>query len=210
MKRERVSIPCGGISLEGILHLPEGKDVSPGVVVCHPHPLYGGDMENNVVITVCHVLVERSVAALRFNFRGAGASGGSFGGGVREQDDVKAALDYMASRTEIDAERLGLAGYSFGGAVAFAAACGDVRVKRLALVSPALDDAGWEQLKAYSLPKLVLLGEADSVVPFARFRKYFDEGEDFQAIHGVDHFWWGFEEEIGKRIGGFFAGGAGK
>ena len=210
MKRERASIPCGGISLEGVLHLPEGRVASAGVVVCHPHPLYGGDMENNVVITVCQALVERLVVALRFNFRGAGGSGGRFGGGVKEQEDVMAALDYMASRTEIDAEKLGLAGYSFGGAVAFATAREDNRVRRLALVSPALDDGGWEQLKAYSFPKLVLLGDADTVVPFARFRKYFDDSEEFQAIRGADHFWWGFEEEIGRRIGGFFAGGAGK
>ena len=95
MRREHIAFPCGEISLEGVLHLPDGEGTFPGVVVCHPHPLYGGDMENNVVITICQAMVARSVAALRFNFRGAGGSGGQFGGGVKERDDVTAALDYL-------------------------------------------------------------------------------------------------------------------
>jgi len=205
LTREHVIFPCGEISLEGVLHLAAGNGPFAGVVVCHPHPLYGGDMENGVVVAICQALVTRSITALRFNFCGAGGSSGRFGGGVKERDDVKAALDYLAARKEINAEKLGLAGYSFGGAVAFAAAQEDPRVKKLALVSPALDDGGWAQLKAWSRPKLILLGDADTMVPYNRLKKYFEDGGDFQAFHGVDHFWWGFEEEIGKRVSEFFA-----
>jgi len=205
LRREHIAFPCGKISLEGVLHLPDGEGTFLGVVVCHPHPLYGGDMENNVVITICQAVVARSVAALRFNFRGAGGSGGQFGGGVRERDDVTAALDYLSSREEIDGERMGVAGYSFGGAVAFPVAQQDSRVKRLALVSPALNDSGWAQLKEWDRPKIVLLGDADTVVPYDRLKSYFAGGTEFQAIHGADHFWWGFEREIEKRVGEFFA-----
>ena len=158
-----------------------------------------------MVVALCQALVARSITALRFNFRGAGGSSGRFGGGVKERDNVKAALDYLAARKEINAEKLGLAGYSFGGAVAFAAAQEDPRVKKLALVSPALDDGGWAQLKAWSRPKLILLGDADTVVPYNRHNKYFEDSGDFQAFHGADHFWWGFEEEIGKKVSEFFA-----
>lgn len=210
MTRERIAIPCGDISLEGVLHLPGGDGPFAGVVVCHPHPLYGGDMENNVVIAICQALVARSVAALRFNFRGAGGSGGIFGGGVKERDDVKAALDYLTARKEVDAGRLGLAGYSFGGAVAFPVAQQDDRVKKLALVSPALADSGWAQLKEWSRPKIVLLGDADTVVPYDPLKKYFDGADAFHVIHGADHFWCGFEREIEKRVGGFFAAQFGK
>ena len=203
LKSERVFIPCGEISLEGILHLPGSESPYPAVVVCHPHPLYGGDMDNNVVVTICQGLVTQSVVALRFNFRGVGGSGGKFGGGVKEREDVKAALDYLNTRREIDTGRLGLVGYSFGGAVTFPVAQEDMRVKRLALVSPALNASDWEELKSYSRPKLVLLGGADTVVPYARLKKYFTGDKQFQVIAGADHFWWGFETEMSKRVGEF-------
>ena len=200
MKSERVFIPCGEISLEGILHLPDGKSPYPAVIVCHPHPLYGGDMDNNVVVTICKTLVTQSIAALRFNFRGVGRSGGKFGGGVKEREDVKATLDYLSTRREIDIGRLGLVGYSFGGAVAIPVAQEDERVGKLVLISPALSESDWEELKSYSRPKLVLLGDADTVVPYARLEKHFSADKQFQVIAGADHFWWGFEEAMSKRV----------
>src|SRR5439155_1037306 len=67
-----VSIESKGPKLEGALHLPE-QTPAPGIVVCHPHPLYGGDMRNNVVDAICDMAVAEGVAALRFNFRGLGS-----------------------------------------------------------------------------------------------------------------------------------------
>jgi alpha/beta superfamily hydrolase len=161
-------------------------------------------MESNVVLAVCDALASLSIAGLRFNFRGAGGSGGSHGGGVKERDDVRTALDYLCTRSEVDKNRLGLVGYSFGGAVVFAVARQDTRIKRLALVSPALDESGWEELKGFPRPKLILLGDADTTVPYTRWKKYFSDDRDFQIVTGADHFWWGFEGEIKKRVGGFF------
>lgn len=204
MKTEHVIFPCGEISLEGILHLPEASSPLPAAVVCHPHPQYGGDMENNVVMAVCDALVSRSIAALRCNFRGVGGSGGSYGGGIKERDDARSALDYLESRTEIDCARLGLAGYSFGGAVAFAVAQPDTRIRKLVLISPALNEAGWEQLKACSRPKLVLLGDADTTISYTQFKRYFSGDTSFQVIAGADHFWWGYEGEIRRRVREFF------
>lgn len=203
LKSEHVFIPCGEINLEGILHLPGSESPYPAVVVCHPHPLYGGDMDNNVVMTIYKTLVTQSIAALRFNFRGVGRSGGKFGGGVKEREDVKAALDYLNKRREIDTGRLGLVGYSFGGAVTFPVAQEDMRIGKLVLISPALNENGWEELKSYSRPKLVLLGDADTVIPYARLKKYFTGDKQFQVIAGADHFWWGFETEMSKRVGEF-------
>ena len=162
MISRHVVFPCGDIQLEGELHLPEGKGPFPVVVVCHPHPLYGGDMDNNVVMAVCFALVRSSIAALRFNFRGVGNSSGSYGEGIGEQDDVRAALDFLSTLKEIDSQRIGLAGYSFGGMVAASVAIKDNRVKQLALISPALKETGWAQLKEYGLPKLILIGDADT------------------------------------------------
>lgn len=195
-----MSIPCGEIKLEGILHLPDSKSPYPAVVACHPHPLYGGDMDNNVVVIICQALAMHSVAALRFNFRGVGGSGGKFGGGVKERDDVIAALDYLGARKDINTESLGIVGYSFGGAVALPIAQEDTRINKLILVSPALNGSQWEELKNYNRPKLILLGDADTVVPYARLKKDIVTDKQFQVIAGADHFWWGFEKEIEKKI----------
>ena len=73
------------LSLEALLAIPDAP--SAGVVICHPHPLYGGDMDNPVVVRVQEVCADLGVATLRFNFRGVGGSGGAHGDGVGEQDD---------------------------------------------------------------------------------------------------------------------------
>ena len=92
--------PAGG--LEGRLHLPEDGRPIAGVVVCHPHPLMGGDMDNNVVMGVCRELVGCGMAVLRFNFRGVGASAGAHDQGRGEVEDAREALRYLASLPELD------------------------------------------------------------------------------------------------------------
>src|SRR5437870_10480649 len=103
------------IVLVGRLAVPAGARA--GVVICHPHPLYGGDMDNPVVVRVAEVCRQLGLATLRFNFRGVGASTGQHGQGRDERHDVTAALAHFASVLPSDAP-LGLAGYSFGAAVA--------------------------------------------------------------------------------------------
>jgi len=167
-------------------------------------------MDNNVVVIICQALSMHSVAALRFNFRGVGGSGGKFGNGIKERDDVKAALDCLSARKDIDTKNIGLVGYSFGGMVAFPVAQEDSRVKKLVLVSPAINEGQWEALKNYSRPKLVILGDADTIVPYARSKKNLTSDRQYQIIAGADHFWWGFEEELSKKIVEFFISGGPK
>ena len=204
MKSKRVIFPCGDLRLEGELQLPEGNGPFPVVAVCHPHPLYGGDMDNNVVTAVYFALVKSSIATLRFNFRGVGNSGGRYGECVGEQDDLQAALDFLSTLKEIDSSRIGLAGYSFGGMVAAYVAIKDNRVKQLALISPALKETGWIRLKKYTLPKLILIGEADTSVPFRPFQRFFGDAKQYRIIAGADHFWSGFEEQLSSKITHFF------
>ncbi|MFC1847326.1 alpha/beta hydrolase [Chloroflexota bacterium] len=206
----RVSFPCGDIALEGEWHIPGGSSPFSSVVICHPHPLRGGDMQNNIVVAICQALSQHSIAAFRFNFRGVGSSGGSFGEGIAEEDDVKAALDFVLSSPDSDSKKIGLAGYSFGARVALPVALQDERVSLLALVSPPLSDAGWEQLKRYRRPKLIIVGEADSVIPPERFQqniKGITDPEQYQVVSGADHFWWGYEEEVALRTARFFSTG---
>jgi len=212
VKQLHVTFPCGDITLEGVWHFPEAACPSPAVVVCHPHPLYGGNMSNNAVMAICRGLAERQVAALRFNFRGVGRSEGTFGEGITEQEDVTAALTLVSSSPDIDPERIGLAGYSFGAGVAAPVAVRDRRVKLLVLVSPALSDSTWEQLKGYSRPKLLISGQHDFVIPPAKFQQHIKdipEPKQWEVIAGTDHFWQGYEEELAQKVSQFFVAGLG-
>jgi alpha/beta superfamily hydrolase len=207
LRREHTTIPGKDITLEACWHFPDSKGPLPAVVVCHPHPLYGGNMSSNVVFGICQALAEKNVAALRFNFRGVGKSGGEHGEGIGEQEDVRAALDFALATENIDKERIGLAGYSFGGMVALPVALRDERVKRLALVSPALAEGGWEELKRYDKPKFVIAGEEDFVIPQEYFLKMAAEmPEEYQVIPKADHFWGGYEEKVAEKVSAFFGG----
>jgi len=208
LSNSRVEFRCGEITLEGMWHLPQGEGPFPVVVVCHPHSLYGGNMLNNVVVAICEALGKQGIAALRFNFRGVEGSGGQFGGGVAEREDVRAALEFVTSAESVDSEKVGLAGYSFGGSVALPVALEEERVRYLALVSPALTESGWQQLEKYPRPKLVIVGGNDSVIRLEKFQqlaKAARHPEEYQTVAGADHFWWGFEVGLAQKVADFFA-----
>ncbi len=208
MKTEPVAFTSGEITLEGVWHHPEAKSPLPGVIVCHPHPLYGGDMNNGVVLAICQELARRQITALRFNFRGVGRSGGSFSGGIGEQEDVKAAISFALESG--NAANIGLAGYSFGASVALPVALKDERVSLLALVSPALSESGWEQLKGYPRPRLIISGEDDLLVPASRIRQLAKEvsgPKDIEITEGADHFWNGHEARLAQSVTGYFLTG---
>src|SRR4030042_1538427 len=134
MTEKRVSFgEADGLKLEGLLEeLPGGK----GVVITHPHPLYGGTMHNNVVKAVAAAYQDKGYSTLRFNFRGVEKSEGDFDNGVGEQEDIKAALEYLS---HLDKKQLDLAGYSFGAWVIALGLEKYERVKRVVMVSPPVD-----------------------------------------------------------------------
>ena len=163
-------------------------------------------MSNNVVLAICQALVQQSIAALRFNFRGVGRSGGKYGDGVKEQEDVQAALALVSSTADIDGKRVGLAAYSFGASVAVPVAVQNKAVSLLALMSPALSDLGWEQLRAYSKPVFLISGEYDSVVSPEQLRQHFKDIpglKQCEVISGADHFWQGYEKKVAEKVAGF-------
>ena len=167
-------------------------------------------MLNNIVVALCQALSQHSIAAFRFNFRGVGSSEGEFGGGIAEQEDVKAALAFVLSTPDIDTTKIGLAGYSFGASVALPVALQDERVNLLALVSPALSDSDWEQLKGYHQSKFLIVGDADFVIPVERFQQHVKDIADpkqYHVVSGADHFWWGYEEAVAQKVTQFFAAG---
>jgi len=167
-------------------------------------------MSNNVVLAICQALAQQSIAAFRFNFRGVGRSEGTFGRGIGEQEDVKAALTLVSSTPNIDPKRIGLAGYSFGAGVVAEVAAEDGRVNLLALISPALSDSGWQRLQGYSKPKLFLSGSVDSVIPPEHIEHQIrdvPEPKQYEVISGADHFWWEYEAEVAQRVTQFVATG---
>lgn len=202
---QRITIPVtAGLFLEGCLDLPEGEGPFPGVVLCHPHPLYGGDMENNVILAASRALTKRGIAALRFNFRGVGKSQGTYSGGPGEQEDARAALAWLTGRKETDPARTGIMGYSFGGMIALLAGEASPAARALAAVSPVLT-AG--MLTACEKPKMIICGGADSLLPAPqtiREAEAMAGPKTVLVIPGVDHFWRGRENEAAVPAAEFF------
>jgi alpha/beta superfamily hydrolase len=204
MERKPVVIESGALLLEGVVYSPEGADTKAVVVVCHPHPLYGGNMQNNVVMTAVRALTGAGFMALTFNFRGVGGSQGEHDNGVGEKDDVRAAL---ARTAELAPGRpAGLAGYSFGAGMA--AGVVDASVAALALVSPATERLQTDALAAYAGPALLVAGDSDHVSSVATLREVAARAggaAEVVEVAGADHFWRGREGQLEALLAGFFA-----
>jgi alpha/beta superfamily hydrolase len=216
------------VSLEGVLHLCGGEAPWPAAVICHPHPLGGGDMHNRVVTAIAQALCTRGVAALRFNFRGVGFSCGDHDNGRGEQADVAGALQWLLAQPHVDVSRLFVVGYSFGAWVGLSHAEADLRVAAVAAVAlvpwsfhtdfyQLTSRAGplahpWRFdpafLETFTRPKLLLAGEQDTYSTVAQLRELYDripEPKALGVISSADHFLHGREQEVGARIAEFLA-----
>ncbi len=208
MNRLRVTFLSGKLRLEGRLEMPDGPGPFPAVVICHPHPLYGGNMNNNVGYAVGQALAQSSIAALRFNFRGVGSSEGQYANGIGEQEDVKAAVSYLASVKEVDKTRIGIAGYSFGAVVGMPVGVKDERVKALAAISPPFSLSDFRFLLNCHKPRYLILGNMDEYTPESDFLEFcgkLNEPRQCETVKGPDHFWAGYETEVAGKIAGFFS-----
>jgi alpha/beta superfamily hydrolase len=157
----RLAIPVAHGQLEALLKEPPAPVAA--AVVCHPHPLGGGTMNNNVVYRAAKALVEAGVAVLRFNFRGVGASTGRHDGGAGEEDDALAALDVLAQRHP--ALPLWMAGFSFGARVGLSVGARDARVEKLLGIGLALSMFDYSFLDACAKPKAVIQAANDEYGP---------------------------------------------
>jgi uncharacterized protein len=160
---ERLSIEGQAGALEAITEDP-GTAGPSYAVVCHPHPLFGGTMENKVVTTVARALRETGIPTVRFNFRGVGASAGAFDKGLGETADADAVASWGARRWPD--RTLVIAGFSFGGYVALRLA--QRRPARLLItIAPAVQRFDGPGTSVPSCPWLVVQGDADDVVDSA-------------------------------------------
>lgn len=194
-----------GVSLDARRDGPEQPRL--GIVVCHPHPLYGGDMDNPVVVRVAEACAALGLATLRFNFRGVGRSSGTHDHGRGEARDVEAAWDHLAGAV---GGRGGvvLAGYSFGATVvAGAAAAASPAPAGLVLIAPPLAVSGPDPFTALATvpgPVLLVAGTRDELCP----RPALDAlaggpRTTLRVIEGADHFFLGRLYPLGEAVAGW-------
>lgn len=166
-------------------------------VVCHPHPLYGGSMHNNVVDRLFRDLPAAGVATVRFNFRGVGASGGEHGNGRDEAADIVAAIDELAGR--YPNVPVVVVGYSFGADVALSV--GDDRLAGWLAVSPPLRIIDPATMAAATDPRptVIVSGTADDFQPAGQAEQVVADwpSTEVVAVDGVDHFWMSGLDQLG-------------
>jgi alpha/beta superfamily hydrolase len=207
MRQTAIWFHSGTLNIHGYCYYPDDEGTYPAVVLCHPHPLNGGSMSNLVIRTLGKALADRSMIAVMFNFRGVGKSEGSYGAGIGEQEDLIAALNWTVAQKEVDKDKLGVAGYSFGGSVTLPVAGRDPRVKAVALISPALDGSHIPYLRQYTGPKLLISGaEDDLILPGSveSWHREAAEPKSLELIEGADHFWFGIDEIVADRVATYF------
>jgi alpha/beta superfamily hydrolase len=207
MRKTKVSFSSGGFVLEGILAIPEGAGPFSAVIVCHPHPLYGGSMDNNVVNSLSETLTQASLVAFKFNFRGVGGSQGEFDQGIGEQKDVESAISLISTVEAVDSERIGLAGYSAGAGFAFPVGFNNDRIRALAAISPPLSMFDFDFLKRCPKPKLLISGSRDDLIPIDQLLEFcqnLPEPKECENVKGADHFWWGYESLLATKVTAFF------
>ena len=196
---ERLAIDGQAGALEAVVEDP-GVAGSSYAVVCHPHPLFGGTMDNKVVTTVARALQETGMPTLRFNFRGVGASAGVFDQGIGETTDADAVASWGAARWP--GRALVAAGFSFGGYVALRLAQRRV-TQRLITIAPAIQRFDASAMAVPQCPWLVVQGDADDVVDPSAVIDWvnsLDPKPRLVVLPGVGHFFHGRLHELRDAV----------
>jgi hypothetical protein len=191
-----LEIPAIHGALEAILKEPAG-DIKGAALVCHPHPLGGGTMHNKVVYRAAAGLVEAGLVALRFNFRGVGASTGAHDDGMGEKQDVRDALNYLAEN--YPNQPVTFAGFSFGSRVGAETVLDDDRVTNLISIGTPVDKYDFSFLKHCCKPILFVHGDLDEFGAVENLKKIVErvEAADKQLIvfENCGHF---FDEHLNE------------
>jgi hypothetical protein len=206
MPLREIAGPAG--RLEALLDEP--FDSAPGtlaaqaraaVVFAHPHTEYGGTMHTKVVYQAAKALSRIGCAVLRFNFRGAGASAGSFTDGPGEIDDFRAALDVMHDR--YPSVPMWCGGMSFGSYVALAAGAADPRVTTLIGIALPASRYDFDPIARSTKAKFFIHGERDEICPLKDMQKLYaraEEPKELVVIDAADHLFDGKVSEVADAI----------
>jgi uncharacterized protein len=192
------------VQLEAMLRQP--KEAPRGaVVVCHPHPVYGGTMDNRIVYRAAKAAAEAGFAALRFNFRGVGQSAGQFDQGIGEMEDAATAIRWIENK--YPALPLALIGYSFGAWVGLQVGHQTPGVKALVGLAPPLDLYNFEFLSGNPKPSLYIIGTRDefcSKENIDRLERRLPAASTLHRIEDADHFFADHLEKMEGLITDFF------
>jgi len=193
-------IPGPAGPLEAILDLPAGAPRAV-VVFAHPLPTHGGTMHTKVVFQGAKALTRIGCAVLRFNFRGVGRSAGVWDEGRGEQEDYRAALDYVASR--YPGMDIWAAGFSFGSYIAMTCGAADERVCTLIGIAPPVDRYDFDAVRQSAKPKFLVHGERDELIPLRTVRQFYaqlPEPKEFVEIDRATHLFEGQASEVGDAL----------
>jgi hypothetical protein len=198
-------IAAGEVKLEAVLWEPKVRPLRAAALLCHPHPLYGGTMNNRVVYRAAKGAAEAGLAALRFNFRGVGASTGSYDKGAGERKDVAALVDWLSR--QYPALPLALVGFSFGAWVGLQVGCHDPRIQALVGLGLPLDTYDLDFLIDNDKPSLFIIGTRDQfcrrekMEPFAR---RLPPCSMVSRVEGADHMFTREVDQVQGLVGDFF------
>ncbi|MFX0038625.1 MAG: alpha/beta hydrolase [Promethearchaeota archaeon] len=207
VEKEKLFIKNNKIKLEAEYFLSKTNVKNPLVLICHPHPQYGGNMYNNVVSGVFNKLIENDISCLRFNFRGVGRSTGSHSDGTGELEDVQKCIDFLIY--EKNHEKIIICGYSYGAAIGSSAINYSDKIIGYISISFPWDfvDSKYKKLSQSDKPKLFIQGDKDTVARYETFEKnfnYYMKPKVKKIIAGSDHFYWGYELQIATEILEFY------
>ncbi len=199
-------IPGAVGPLEAIVEPPARREESTTIgIICHPHPMYGGTMNNKVVTSIVRAFRELAAWSLRFNYRGVGNSMGSYGEGIGETEDLLAILRWV--REHFPGYRIWLAGFSFGCYVAMNA-LSQTSADYLITIAPAVNHMDFSPIAAVSIPWLLIIGDQDEVVPLNQVIEWAQElttPPQLVVLSGAGHFFHGrlleLREEIKEVLG---------
>jgi len=190
-----------GVSAEGLMTPGHGKGLRAAVVFAHPHTEHGGTMHTKVVYQASKALSRIGCAVLRFNFRGAGASPGSFTNGPGEMDDFRAALDFLHDRYAEAPMWAG--GMSFGSYVALTVGAEDPRVSTLIGIALPVARYDFEPVARSSKPKFFIHGERDELCPLKEMREFYArcaEPKELVVIDAANHLFDGRVGEVADAV----------
>lgn len=183
--------------IEGRYHHAEDKH-APIAMVLHPHPLYGGTMNNKIVYRLYHSFVENGFSVLRFNFRGVGKSQGVYDEGLGELTDAAAALDWLQQQNP-DASTCWAGGFSFGAWIALQLLMRRPEIEGFVAISPPANLYDFSFLSPCPASGLIMQGTKDDIVAEESVSKLVDKlgnNVEYKTVHGADHYYRGQEDEM--------------
>jgi len=208
MDKQLIKGPLGQLEI-AVNHIQDG---APYVLVCHPHPLYGGTMDNKVVTMTAKAYENLGCNSVRFNYRGVGESDGIYAKSIGEAEDAVAVANWIIENQS--PSKLYFAGFSFGAYIAAQAASdiqttGQIDVPHLLMIAPSVENSPFERVTPISLDTSIIMGNADDVVSYDAVSQWAEvqfQPLEMITMEGAGHFFHGRLTELKQHIHEIFDG----